>query len=73
VVEDARQPLDLLGRYGRLAFMTPRGLPTPGVTRVRRHCADRVPERVRHQVHVECDVADLLDEIERDPTGIFWG
>ncbi|MBT8225379.1 MAG: DUF3024 domain-containing protein [Dactylosporangium sp.] len=116
--------------------MTPTGLPELDVARVRRYCADRVPEHVRDQIRVECEVtdrhltivecrppwnpeligpewtrlpiarlaytktrrtwqlyyrdrnlrfhrfdqvpstatiADLLAEVERDPTGIFWG
>lgn len=110
-------------------------LPELDVARVKRWCADRVPDRARHQVRVECEVAprhltiverrapwqeedgpewssfpiarlrytkstglweifwrdrnlkfhhydvhppsatvgDLLDEIDRDPTSIFWG
>jgi hypothetical protein len=32
-------------------------LPDLDVARVRRWCDARVPERVRHQVRVECDVA----------------
>ncbi|MGB2567113.1 DUF3024 domain-containing protein [Micromonospora citrea] len=111
------------------------GLPEQDVAQVRSWCDQRVPERVRDQVRVECeeaprhltvverrppwspqvgpdwtnlpvarlrytkasgtwtlyyrdrnlrfrrydlvpptvDVGDLLDEIARDPTGIFWG
>lgn len=111
------------------------GLPETDVARVKRWCEQRVPERARHQVRVECDVAqrhltiierrvpwrgedgsewtrlpiarlrytktsrtwslywrdrnlcfhaydllpssasveDMLAELERDPTGIFWG
>ena len=65
---------------------SPTGLPELDVARVRRYCADRVPERARHPVHVECDIADrhlTIVEcrapwdpgagVERDPTGIFWG
>src|SRR3712207_109512 len=33
------------------------GLPELDVVRVQRWCAERVPERARHQVRVECDVA----------------
>lgn len=110
------------------------GLPELDLMRVQRWCAGRVPERARHQVRVDCDVAlrhltivecrapwqkdddrectrfpiarlrytkvktwelywrdrnlrfhaydrigssanidELLAEIDRDPTGIFWG
>lgn len=112
------------------------GLPETDVARVRRWCAQRVPEHVRDQVRVKCDISprhltiverrppwrqdaastewtqfpiarlrytkatrtwtlywrdhnlrfhlydhlkpspgigDLLDEIDRDPTAIFWG
>jgi hypothetical protein len=115
--------------------MATRALPELDVARARRWCEQRVPEGVRDQVRVECDVAarhvtivecrapwradsgpewtrnpvarltytkvngawtlywrdrnlrfhrydlveptlsvaDLLDEIDRDPTAIFWG
>lgn len=33
------------------------GLPEIDVARVQRWCAERVPERARHQVRVECEVA----------------
>ena len=33
------------------------GLPELDVARVRRWCADRIPERARHQVRLECEVA----------------
>jgi hypothetical protein len=114
----------------------PPGLPDVDVRRVKRWCDERVPEHVRHEIRVECDVDDrhltivevrrpfdpqyggsewtrfpvarlrytkarkewtlywrdrhlrfhvydlveptasvndLLDEIDRDPTCIFWG
>lgn len=119
----------------RLASMPTAGLPETDVARVQRWCESRVPERARHQVRVECEVAqrhltiierrapwrgedgtewtrfpiarlrytktsrtwslywrdrnlrfhdydllqpsasveDMLAELERDPTGIFWG
>ncbi|MBT8227900.1 MAG: transposase [Dactylosporangium sp.] len=38
--------------------MTPRGLPELDVARVRRCCADRVPEHAHDQIRVECDVTD---------------
>lgn len=122
-----------VGETGRVP--TPPGLPELDVARVQRYCEHRVPERARHQVHLECEVAprhltiierrapwrddlgpdwtrlpiarlhyakttrswslywrdrkmcfhvydrlapspqvdDLLAEIDRDPTGIFWG
>jgi hypothetical protein len=115
--------------------MATQGLPDLDVARVRRWCEQRVPEHVRDQVRVECDIAarhltivecrppwredmgaewtrfpiarlrytkttktwslywrdrnlrfheydlvpptsrvdDLLEEIDRDPTAIFWG
>lgn len=118
-----------------LAAMSATGLPELDLARVRRWCTERVPERARHQVRVDCDVAprhltivecrapwredyapewtrfpvarlrytkasrtwtlscrdrnlrfhaydvigpsaeidELLAEIDRDPTGIFWG
>ncbi|MGH4009391.1 MAG: hypothetical protein ACRDTH_14780, partial [Pseudonocardiaceae bacterium] len=37
--------------------MSATGLPEPEVVRVQRWCAGRVPERARHQVRVNCDVA----------------
>jgi hypothetical protein len=120
---------------GTLAAMSAARLPELDVARVQRWCAERVPQRVRHQVRLDCDVApghltivecrapwredlgpewtrfpiarlrytkttktwrvywrdrnlrfhaydrirpsasinDLLAEIDRDPTGIFWG
>lgn len=33
-------------------------LPELDIARVQRWCRDRVPERARHQVRVECEVAD---------------
>lgn len=118
-----------------LAVMSATGLPDLDVVRVQRWCSQRVPERVRHQVQVECEVGprhltiverrapwdesdgpdwtsfpiarlrytkasktwslywrdrnlrfhhydllpssatvdDLLAEIDRDPTALFWG
>lgn len=115
--------------------MAEAGLPDLDVARVRRWCEQRVPEHVREQIRVECDVGsrhltivecrppwregmspewtrfpvarlryvkttgrwslywrdrnlrfhaydrlapsehigDLLEEIDRDPTAIFWG
>jgi Protein of unknown function (DUF3024) len=38
-------------------FFLPRPRDTGDVTRVRRWCDARVPQRARHQVHLECDVA----------------
>jgi chorismate mutase len=35
----------------------PAGLPEPDVARVRSWCEARIPERVRDQIRVECDVA----------------
>ncbi len=56
--------------------MSATGLPELDVARVRRWCAARVPERARHQVRVECDVAPgYLTIVEcrapwtDDPTG----
>lgn len=37
--------------------MSADGLPDLDLARVQRWCAQRVPERARHQVRVECDVA----------------
>lgn len=115
--------------------MSAPGLPELDVVRVQRWCAERVPQRVRDQVRLDCEVAsghltivecrapwredlghewtrfpvarlrytkatktwrvywrdrnlrfhaydrirpsasinDLLTELDRDPTGIFWG
>jgi hypothetical protein len=120
---------------GTLAAMSAPGLPELDVVRVQRWCAQRVPQRVRDQVRLDCDVAsghltivecrapwredlgpewtrfpiarlrytkttktwrvywrdrnlrfhaydrirpsasinDMLAEIDRGPTGIFWG
>jgi hypothetical protein len=120
---------------GTLAAMPANGLPDIDVARVHRWCSERVPERARHQVRVDCEVepghltiverrapwreddgpewtrvpiarlrytkistswtlywrdrnlrfheygltppatnvAELLAEIDRDPTAIFWG
>ncbi|MGH3992837.1 MAG: DUF3024 domain-containing protein [Pseudonocardiaceae bacterium] len=120
---------------GILALMPATGLPELDIARVQRWCSERVPQRARHQVRVDCDVAprhltivecrapwqaddgpewtrfpiarlryvktskmwelywrdrnlhfhvydrigpaasveELLVEIDRDPTGIFWG
>lgn len=41
-------------------------LPETDVARVRRWCAERVPEQALHQVRVECEVADRhLTIVER--------
>jgi len=55
-------------------------IPEDALDRIRRWADRRVPEHVRDQVRLEIDVADptpdvqeLLDEIDRDPTSIFWG
>ena len=46
----------------------PPGLPAADVTRVRDWCAARVPEHVRDQVRVECEVAPRhLTVVERRP------
>jgi hypothetical protein len=46
------------------------GLPELDVARVQRWCAGRVPERARHQVRVECDVAPRhLTIVERRAHG----
>lgn len=44
------------------------GLPQLDVARVSRWCADRVPERVRDRIRVECDVGSRhLTIVERRP------
>ena len=41
-------------------------MPDLDVARVQRWCAERVPERARHQVRVDCEVADRrLTIVER--------
>jgi hypothetical protein len=65
------------------APLPPAGLPSLEVARVQRWCAARVPDRARHQVRVECELAARhLTIVERrapwrdgtgqDRTGLDW-
>ena len=46
------------------------GLPETDIARVRRWCAQRVPEHVRDQLRVECDISpQYLTIVERRPPG----
>ena len=43
--------------------MAATGLPELDVARVVKYCVSRVPDRLRHEIRVECDIAASCDDL----------